>query len=115
MPSPVWGEGITCNCPGDEMGNHVVGAGTPVIRTHLTGRCPRVVGWGRCGPTEQPEWYCYGARMKSLASMAGPLTPLRRMVPPPVTVMTVFDPAVWVTLAAKVAAVIPSGRRSILS
>ena len=70
---------------------------------------------GPMWPHRTTEWYCYGARMKSLASMAGPLTPLRRMVPPPATVMTVFDPAVWVTLAAKVAAVIPSGRRSILS
>jgi hypothetical protein len=47
MPSSPSGEGIVVfNGPGDEMGNHFIGAGTPSGSDPITGRWPSAAGAG---------------------------------------------------------------------
>src|SRR4051812_21820363 len=92
-PSPVRGEGIICNCPGDEDGQpHLLARARRVIRTHY--RTLFVgLGWSLAAPP-QPRITCYApvVNLQVFVTSGTPLAASRMAVAPPrkVTVKLVF-------------------------
>ena len=74
-------------------------------------------GAGFADPTHSFRMLCYGPTRKSVLLTVATATPVSRMVPWPVMVISVLPPPAFaiVTLAAKVAAVMPRPRTSIRS